>query len=162
MDFVYRFLIFSKLVSKKAMLNWKNNLLTCLFVVFAAIVGNAQSSTWGGYAFQNSNGISDSYPMIFDISEKGNEIEGKSFFMVPDNPKLFVYYSFKGKKEGSTLYLTEYKIDKGANFDGTWLLKKMKIDFLDENTLQGVWEDVNGSGISGTITLGRVELIDSE
>ena len=122
-------------------------------------------STYGGNATQNQQGMSNTYPMILELEIRGNKIKGTSFFMIPNDPSTFVYYAFKGTKNGDELSIQEYKILKGTEIAGTWLKKNMKLKITnDENgeVLLGTWVAQDNASIQGEFYATYVKMTDQE
>lgn len=72
--------------------------------------------------------------------------------MLPNDPSSFVYYAFKGSKNGDEISISEYKIIKGTQIAGSWLKKDMKLKITnDENgqVLIGTWVAQENASIQG-------------
>lgn len=121
----------------------------------------AQKMTFSGIATQQSGGISNYYPMVLELNKKGDKITGTSFFITPDGT-AFVSYKLKGVQAANTLQLNEYKIVKGTQISGSWILKDMTlqlVDAVDGKRLEGQWKDSKGSSLSGTFQGKQVKMI---
>jgi hypothetical protein len=145
--------------TSRALMRRKAGLLLLLLGGLLASCAPAKS-TWAGTATQNGGGLSPTYHMHLDLQQRGQRLKGTTFFLLPDNPALFVQFAFRGRLVGNRLELSDYKIVKAAKFNGNWLLKDMVLETAsdDGKSLSGTWKAHGATSYQGTLRLKQVIL----
>ncbi len=112
---------------------------------------------WKGKITQNEGGYKTSYEFEIYLTQKGNEVTGRSYVFIDD---IFAIMELKGKvKGGKVLLLEETRIvDHKKHEDMEWCIKKAQLLLKkkdDQHKLEGFWQ---GKSVIGECVPGKIFL----